>query len=363
MHVSSSLSKFTISIAVFLACLCVLLGGPSFAAAADSLTIDGATYDEPGVSGSGWSWTDADHLELNGYNGQAIGAEGDLTVLLIGENHVVKSQAQDADISTCGIEVWGALTLTGAGSLRVEGSQCGIYAFSALTLDGCSVTACADGVGIANSYVAGLRGASVAVRNGGHFVASSAAGAAGSRSYGVYTPSGSFAVDASWVDATGADAGIACANGSLTASKFVEPAGAAFGNAAVTDVAGAAAPHVVIEPVSAEPPTGETEPRESSPSTDTQPKQEPAADPVPNPAEKPVLKPATAPKTVTKTTVTTVTTKAASKLRAGATTDSTTAKLPKTGDAFWIAVAPVFAILGTSLLGLSSALLSKGEAK
>lgn len=346
MHVSSSLSKFTISIAVFLACLCVLLGGPSFAAAADSLTIDGATYDEPGVSGSGWSWADADHLELSGYNGQAIGVEGDLTVLLCGENRVVKAQAQDADISTCGIEVWGALAFTGSGSLRVEGSQCGIYAFSALTLDGCSVTASADGVGIANSYVAGVRGASVTVRNGGHLVATSAVGAAGSRSYGVYTPSGSFVVDASWVDATGADAGIACANGSLTASKFIEPAGAAFGSTAVADVDGAVAPHVVIEPVSAEPPAGETEPRE----TDPQPKQEPAADPAPTPAEKPVLKPATAPKTVTKTTTTTVTTKPASKFQTSSANGATTAKLPKTGDASWIVASSIFAILGISLL-------------
>ena len=350
MHVSSSLSKFTITIAVFLACLCVLLGGPSFAAAADSLTIDGITYDEPGVSGPGWSWTDTDHLELNGYNGQAIGTEGDITVVLSGENRVVKAQTQDADISTCGIEVWGALTLTGAGSLRVEGSQCGIYAFGSLTVDGCSVTASADGVDIANSYVAGVRGASVAVRNGGHLVATAAAGSAGSRSYGVYTPSGAFAVDASWVDATGADAGIACANGSLTASKFVEPAGAAFGSAFVTDAAGVVTPHVVIEPASAEPPAGETEPRETDPSTDPQPKQESAVDPAPTPAENPVLKPATAPKTVTKTTITTVTTKAASKLHSCATIDSTTAKLPKTGDASWVTAGSVFAFLVTILL-------------
>ena len=347
MHVSFSLSKHTITIAVFLACLCVLLGGPSFAAAADSLSVDGATYDEPGVSGSGWAWTDADHLELNGYNGQAIGVEGDITVTLTGENRVVKAQAQDADISTCGIEVWGALTLTGTG----------IYAFSALTLDGCSVTASADGVGIYNSYVAGVRGASVTVRNGGHLIATAAAGVACSRSYGVYTPSGSFAVDTSWADATGADAGITCTNGSLTASKFVEPAGASFGSTAVADADGAVAPHVVIEPVSAEPPAGETEPRE----TDPQPKQEPAADPAPTPAEKPVLKPATTPKTVTKTTTTTVTTKPASKFQTSSANGATTAKLPKTGDAFWIAVAPVFAIIGTSLLGLSYALLLKKE--
>ena len=57
-----------------IACLCVLLGGPSYSAGAESLIIAGATYYEPGVSGPGWAWTDADHLELNGYAGEAIGA-------------------------------------------------------------------------------------------------------------------------------------------------------------------------------------------------------------------------------------------------------------------------------------------------
>ena len=34
---------------VAMACLCVLLGGPSYAAGAESLFIAGATYREPGV--------------------------------------------------------------------------------------------------------------------------------------------------------------------------------------------------------------------------------------------------------------------------------------------------------------------------
>ena len=67
---------------VAMACLCVLLGGPSYAAGAESLIIAGATYYEPGVSGPGWAWTDADHLELDGYAGEAIGADGDLVVTL-----------------------------------------------------------------------------------------------------------------------------------------------------------------------------------------------------------------------------------------------------------------------------------------
>ena len=88
-----------------MACLCVLLGGPSYAAGADSLFIAGATYYEPGVSGPGWAWTDADHLELNGYTGEAIGADGDLVVTLTGQNTVVETSAPDVDISRCGMEV------------------------------------------------------------------------------------------------------------------------------------------------------------------------------------------------------------------------------------------------------------------
>ena len=68
-----------------MACLCVLLGGPSCAAGAESLFIAGATYCEPGVSGPGWAWTDAGHLELDGYAGDATAAEGDLVLTLAGQ--------------------------------------------------------------------------------------------------------------------------------------------------------------------------------------------------------------------------------------------------------------------------------------
>lgn len=78
-----------------MACLCVLLGGPSYAAGADSLFIAGATYYEPGASGPGWAWTDADHLKLNGYTGEAIGADGNLVVTLTGQNTVVETSAPD----------------------------------------------------------------------------------------------------------------------------------------------------------------------------------------------------------------------------------------------------------------------------
>ena len=100
------------------ACLCVLLGGPSYAAGADSLFIAGTTYYEPGASGPGWAWTDADHLELTDYAGEAIGADGDLVVTLVGQNSVDETHAPDADISMSGMEVWGNLTLSGSARSR-----------------------------------------------------------------------------------------------------------------------------------------------------------------------------------------------------------------------------------------------------
>ena len=134
-----------------MACLCVLLGGPSYAAGAESLFIAGATYYEPGVSGPGWAWTDDGHLELNGYTGEAIGADGDLVVTLAGQNTVVETSALDVDISRCGMEVWGDLTLLGTGSLVATGSQCGIYVSGTLAVDGCKVDARANGAGIADA--------------------------------------------------------------------------------------------------------------------------------------------------------------------------------------------------------------------
>ena len=159
-----------------MACLCVLLGGPSYAAGAESLFIAGATYCEPGVSGPGWAWTDADHLELYGYTGEAIGAVGDLAVTLDGQNTVVETSALDVDISRCGMEVWGDLTLRGTGSLVATGSQCGIYVSGTLAVDGCKVDARADGAGITDARVAGVIAAGLAVRRDGRVVCVSSRG-------------------------------------------------------------------------------------------------------------------------------------------------------------------------------------------
>ena len=285
---------------VAMACLCVLLGGPSYAAGADSLTIAGQTYDEPGVSGPGWSWTDADHLQLNGYAGEAIGAEGDLVVTLVGQNVVDEARAEDADMCTSGLEVWGNLTLCGAGSLRATGSQCGVFALGALVIDGCSVEGRADGRGMNDASVAGVRGANVTVRGGAHVVAAGGGLGEDCRFFGVYASDGQFAVDASWVDATGSSAGVACESGSLASALFVTPMGGAFGSDSVIDANGAVVQHVVIEPTGVQAPAGETqpgtdEPAGSNPAGDTKPGSEekpgdetkPSEDPTPTPDPSP----------------------------------------------------------------------------
>ena len=55
-----------------------MLGGPSFTADTESMFIGNVACCEPDVSGVGWVWTDAGHLELNGYTDEVIGAECDL---------------------------------------------------------------------------------------------------------------------------------------------------------------------------------------------------------------------------------------------------------------------------------------------
>lgn len=343
---------------VAMACLCVLLGGPSYAAGADSLFIAGATYYEPGVSGPGWAWTDADHLELTGYAGEAIGADDDLVVTLVGQNSVVETHALDADISMSGMEVWGNLTLRGSGSLTATGSQCGIHVSLALVVDGCTVDARADGAGVVGQTVAGIAAGSLTVRGGGRVVAAGAGSDAGLRFYGVRlldegfgadAASETLVVDASWLDATGTDAGVACDGGSLVAAHFVTPVGGAFGAASVVDAGGAVAPHVVIVPDGATAPAGETvtpggevpgdgtgEPTGGADPAAGQPGARPATDP----AVKPV---ATSPKiTTTKTTVT--------KTTRPKSTMATTPALPKTGDGYWIVASLTLFLLGTVLL-------------
>ena len=343
---------------VAMACLCVLLGGPSYAAGAESLTIAGATYYEPGVSGPGWTWADAEHLELNGYAGEAIGADGDLVLSLAGQNTVTESHAPDADITLCGMEVWGNLTLRGTGALTATGSQCGIHVSQALVVDGCTVDARADGADISDEAVAGVIAGDMTVRGGGRVIATGVGSGAGMHAYGVYLQDAGLgagaagcrlSVDASWLDATGTDGGVACTGGSLVSARFVTPAGGAFGASGVVDTSGAVAPHVVVEPEVATPPAGETDrgevPGDSADKSpaDTKPA---AGEPTTVPTANPSLKSAAAP---TKTTTTATKTTVAKVPKPKAAT-ATTAALPKTGDSNWIAASFTFFLLGTTLL-------------
>ncbi len=346
-----------------MACLCVLLGGPSYAAGAESLIIAGATYYEPGVSGPGWAWTDADHLELNGYAGEAIGSDGDLVLTLAGQNSVTESHAPDADITLCGMEVWGNLTLRGTGTLTATGSQCGIHASQALVVDGCTVDARADGADITDEAVAGVIAGDMAVRGGGRVVAAGAGSGAGVRAYGVYLQDAGIgagvaacrlSVDASWLDAAGADGGVACTGGSLVSARFVAPAGGAFSADGVVDAGGALAPHVVVEPEGATPPAGETGGRDvpggeaGEPSSDADPA---AGEPTTEPTANPSLKPAATTTKTTTTSKTTVTKTTISTSSRPKTATETTATLPKAGDNNWIAASLSLFLLGLALFG------------
>lgn len=350
-HTSRHYILFTV-----MACLCVLLGVPSYAAGAESLFIAGATYYEPGVSGPGWAWTEADHLEFTGYAGEAIGADGDLVVTLVGQNSVVETHAPDADISMSGMEAWGNLTLHGSGSLTATGSQCGIHVAQALVVDGCTVDARADGAGVVDQTVAGIAAGSLTVRGGGRVVAAGAGTDAGLRFYGARlldegfgaaVASETLVVDASWLDASGTDAGVACDRGSLVAAHFMTPVGGTFGAASVVDADGTVAAHVVIEPDVATAPAGETDARDvpgngtGEPTGGADPAAgQPGAGLATDPAVKPV---ATSTKTTATKTTVTKTTKSKS-------TMATTSALPKTGDNHWIAASLTLFLLGTVLL-------------
>ena len=285
---------------------------------------------------------------------------------LAGQNSVTESHAPDADITLCGMEVWGNLTLRGAGALTATGSQCGIHVSQALAVDGCTVDARADGADITDEAVAGVIAGDMAVRGGGRVVAAGAGSGAGVRAYGVHLQDAGLgdgaagcrlSVDASWVDASGGDSGVACTGGSLVSARFMTPAGGAFGAGGVADASRAMAPHVVIEPDGTTVPAGETDGREVPGGAD-----EPtggAGPAVERPgagsAADPVLKPATATPKTTKTTKTTATKTTASTPSKAKTASAATVTLPKTADGNWIAVSLALFLLGTALLGMAAA--------
>ena len=259
--------------------------------------------------------------------------------------------------------MWGSLTLRGSGTLAATGSQCGIHVSGAFVVDGCTVDARADGADISDEAVAGVIAGDMAVRGGGRVVAVGAGAVAGVQAYGVYLQDAGLgdgaagcrlSVDASRLDATGANGGVACLGGSLVSARFVTPAGGSFGAGGVVDASGAVALHVVVEPEGATAPAGETDGGEVpgdkvKSSADSNPS---AGEPATGPATGPAVKPAVAtPKTTTttKTTVTKTTVSKPSKSKPKTVT-ATAATLPKTSDTNWVAASVAFFLLGTALL-------------
>ena len=226
-------------------------------------------------------------------------------------------------------------------------------------MDGCKVDARADGAGIADARVAGVIADGLAVRGVGRVVAAGAGSGAGVRAYGVCLlggaagggTAGQLTVDASWLDASGADGGVACLGGSLASARFVAPAGGAFGAGGVVDADGSVAAHVTIEPVDSTASAGETGGPDVPGDGPSAPGTDPATgEPATDPSTNPTPKPAAATRTVT--TITTTNTTAAKASRPKAST-ATTASLPKTSDTNWIAVSLTLFLLGTAFLTTS----------
>lgn len=132
---------------------CALMVGqlllPSVALAADWINVGGMQYnagaavsDDAGT----WSWNGADDMQLNGYNGGGISAEGNLNIGVTNTNTVTADAGQSA------IEVSGGnLAITGGGTLNATGQTDVITAAGDgiiggdVTIDGTTVNVTATG--------------------------------------------------------------------------------------------------------------------------------------------------------------------------------------------------------------------------
>lgn len=132
---------------------CALMVGqlllPNVALAADWINVGGTQYnagaavsDDAGT----WSWNGADDMQLNGYNGGGISAEGNLNIGVTNTNTVTADAGQSA------IEVSGGnLAITGGGTLNATGQTDVITAAGDgiiggdVTIDGTTVNVTATG--------------------------------------------------------------------------------------------------------------------------------------------------------------------------------------------------------------------------
>lgn len=92
---------------------------PNLAFAADWVNVDGTQYSDKttGASGTGWMWDGQDDLNLNGYMGGPISAQGDLVVNLAGENSVTNNAAPENNAGALTVDQ-GNLTIQGEGTLN-----------------------------------------------------------------------------------------------------------------------------------------------------------------------------------------------------------------------------------------------------
>ncbi len=286
--------------------------------------------------------------------GEAIGAEGDLVVTLVGQNVVDEAQTEYADKCTSGLEVYGA-------TLRFEArARCARRVRSAasctwlLVIDGCLVEGRVDGRGMNDASVAGVRGATVTVRGGAHVVAASSGSGEDCRF---------FCVRLRWPVCRGRffggcdrrQRGRACESGSLTLAQFVTPVGGAFGTARVMDAGGTVAQHVVIEPTVVQAPAGETQlgtdgSAGGNPAGVTKPGSEEKLSDEIKPSEDPALTPDPSHEHDVKPALESAKTPATKTAKKTKPASTSAAALPKTGDGDWAVACLAFVFLGMLLV-------------
>lgn len=171
----------------------------------------------------------------------------------------------------------------------------------------------------------------------------------------MYASDGQFAMDASWVYATGAIADVVCESGSLTSAQFVTPAGGAFGTACVMDASGAVALRVVIEPAGALPPAGKTqpgtdEPAGGNPAGDTKPGSEGKHSDENKPSEDSAPTPDSSPKSDARPASASIKTPATKTTKKTKPATTQAAALPKTGHGDWAVACLALVFLGILLV-------------
>lgn len=133
----------------FMLLLFVFLLMPATAFASTVIRVEGVEYAQAasgrGSQGGTWEWDGSDALELDGYVGGRIYADGALDITLAGDNVVNFSPDVDEGNSALitGTEEGGALTISGAGSLAVNARTSsdqvafyGIYVYGDFNIEG-----------------------------------------------------------------------------------------------------------------------------------------------------------------------------------------------------------------------------------